>query len=73
MFHERHKLDSLETKSKFGFLFRGYKKKFYYWESIVMYRKTFLIFVSVFFISFGVIVQALIVMLMLVVGITMQL
>ncbi|CDW79374.1 UNKNOWN [Stylonychia lemnae] len=72
MYHERHKLDSLETKAKYGFLFRGYKKRFYYWESIVMYRKTLLIFISVFFVSFGVLVQAMIVMLLLIFGITTQ-
>ncbi|CDW90223.1 UNKNOWN [Stylonychia lemnae] len=73
IFQERHKLDSLETRSKYGFLYRGYKKKFYYWESVIMYRKTILIFISVFFIRYGVIVQALVVLLLLIFGITKQL
>jgi hypothetical protein len=45
---EKDKLNKLETKEKFGFLYRGYKKQFFYWESIIMYRKIILIFISVF-------------------------
>ena len=70
IFHERHKLDSLATRQKYGFLFRGYKKKYYFWESVIMYRKTILIFVSVFFVGYGVIVQALLILLLLIFGVT---
>ena len=44
----RKNLDSLETREKFGFLYRGYRNEFYYWEIIIMYRKIALIFISVF-------------------------
>ena len=48
MFRVRDKLNSLEIKERYGFLFRGYKKEFYYWEIIIMYRKIALIVISVF-------------------------
>jgi len=41
----KHKLKQVETKEKYGFLYRGYKKRFYYWESIIMYRKLLLVFI----------------------------
>lgn len=53
---QKHNLDSIEVKAKYGFLYRGYKRKFFFYETIVMYRKTMLIFISVFMVSFGVIV-----------------
>jgi len=45
---EKHHLNKLEVKEKFGFLYRGYKKQFYYWESVIMYRKILLILIQVF-------------------------
>lgn len=33
------KIDKQETKEKFGFLYKGFKTKFYYWEILVVYRK----------------------------------
>lgn len=45
MFRERNKLETVLTRQKFGFLFRGYKKRFYYWEITIMYRKILLIFI----------------------------
>lgn len=44
---EKNKLDTLETKEKYGFLFRGFKKKYYYWEIVIMYRKISLIVIAV--------------------------
>jgi hypothetical protein len=54
---ERKKLDSVETREKYGFLFRGYKKRYFFWEGVVMYRKIILIFISVFVGRYGLIVQ----------------
>eukprot|EP00349_Pseudokeronopsis_sp_Brazil_P012001 CAMPEP_0202978386 /NCGR_PEP_ID=MMETSP1396-20130829/84826_1 /ASSEMBLY_ACC=CAM_ASM_000872 /TAXON_ID= /ORGANISM="Pseudokeronopsis sp., Strain Brazil" /LENGTH=161 /DNA_ID=CAMNT_0049717339 /DNA_START=282 /DNA_END=767 /DNA_ORIENTATION=- len=51
----KNKLNLPETKEKFGFLYRGYKKQFYYWETIIMYRKIILIFIQVFLQIYGVI------------------
>lgn len=55
MFRMRKKLDSVEARAQYGFLFRGYKKEFYYWEIVIMYRKLVFIFISVFVVSNGVV------------------
>lgn len=52
---EKDKLTSLETKEKFGFLYNGYKKEFYYWEVVIMYRKILMVIISVVIANFGVI------------------
>ena len=49
-------LPLFETKEEFGFLYNGYRQPTYYWEIIIMYRKIFMIFVSIFLISQGTIV-----------------
>ena len=51
---EKDKLDTIKVREKYGFLYRGYRKDFYYWEILIMYRKILLIFISVFISSFGV-------------------
>ena len=45
----RNTLDQANTKNKYGFLYRGYSKRFYYWQLIVIFRKVALVFSSVFF------------------------
>ena len=57
MFRDRHKLMHIQVREKYGFLFRGYKKRFFYWESIIMYRKILIIFIQVFLVRYGVITQ----------------
>ncbi|CDW87526.1 UNKNOWN [Stylonychia lemnae] len=54
-------LEQLEIREKFGFLYRGYRHDFYFWEIVIMYRKMLLIFIAVFIGNIGVIAQALIV------------
>ena len=63
----RHKEDigNVEFRGKYGFLLNGYKKEYYYWESINMYRKIWIIFISIFLKIAGVITQALVVFLVL--------
>lgn len=51
---DRDKLDSIQTKKKFGFLYRGFRKKFYFWEVVIMYRKIALITIAVVIQRFGV-------------------
>lgn len=63
----RKNLDVLETREKYGFLYRGYRKEFYFWEIIIMYRKIALIFIAVFISAYGTIAQALIVFLFLII------
>ena len=45
---DKERLNKLEIREKLGFLYRGYKKQYYYWESVIMYRKIVLIFIAVF-------------------------
>lgn len=59
-------LDLVDTREKYGFLYNGYKKNYYYWESINMFRKICIIFISVFLKLAGVITQALVVFLVLI-------
>ncbi|CDW90561.1 UNKNOWN [Stylonychia lemnae] len=73
LFIERKNLQKLDTKQKYGFLFNGYRKEFYYWEGVIMYRKIALIFIQVFIGSFGLLVQALSVLLFLILGIVINL
>ena len=63
---DRQKLETKAVKEKLGFLFRGYTKTFYYWEIIIMYRKVALICISVFVMNVGVIAQALVVFVLLI-------
>jgi hypothetical protein len=69
---ESERLDTRAAKEKFGFLYNGYKRKNYYWEIIIMYRKIVCIFISVFMNRIGVIVQALIIMIVLVIFMQMN-
>ena len=67
LYKHRKELDVLEIREKYGFLYNGYKKKYFYWESVNMYRKIIIILISVFLKLFGVITQALVVFLVLIV------
>ena len=62
----KDKLEKLETREKLGFLYRGYRKAFYFWEVIIMYRKIAVVFISVFLSNYGVISQALVVFFLLI-------
>ncbi|CDW74982.1 UNKNOWN [Stylonychia lemnae] len=57
---ERKSLDQIQTRQKYGFLYRGYRIDFYYWEIVIMYRKILIIFIAVFVSSLGVVAQALV-------------
>ena len=48
MYRERAKLDKVETKEKFGFLYNGYQVELFFWEIVIMYRKIAMIFIAVF-------------------------
>jgi hypothetical protein len=66
MRRDKDRLDTLIVKEKFGFLFNGFKRKYYYWEIVIMYRKVLMIFISVFLNQIGLIVQALVILIVLV-------
>ena len=67
LYHNKEKLELLEIREKYGFLYNGFKKRYFYWEAINMYRKIIIILVSVFFGIFGVITQALVIFLVLII------
>ena len=66
LYRRRHKLSNLEIREKYGFLYNGYKEKMYFWEPVNMYRKIIIIMISVFLITLGVITQALILFILLI-------
>ena len=49
-----------EIKLKYGYLFLGYNPDQYYWEFIIIYRKVFIAFVSVFLATVSTTVQGLV-------------
>ena len=67
MAKEKERLDTDAAKIKYGFLYNGYKRDNYYWEIIIMYRKIFCLFISVFLNGVGIVVQALVLLILLVV------
>ncbi|KAG2442491.1 hypothetical protein HXX76_002577 [Chlamydomonas incerta] len=44
----RRDLDTIEVQQRFGFLYRRYKPRFYYWESVLMLQELGLVAVEVF-------------------------
>lgn len=67
MYRDRKNLEKVEVKEKFGFLYNGYQTRYFYWEIVIMYRKIGMIFIAVFIQPYGVIVQAMIVFLLMVI------
>jgi len=59
LFKNTAKFDNEEFKRSYGFLYLGYKKRKYFWELIILYRKLAMIFISVFMSTFTVYVQAI--------------
>ena len=58
----KHQMETVLVKEKFGFLFNGFRKSSYHWEIVTMLRKTTIIFISVFLQQLGVYIQALLLM-----------
>ena len=54
MVNSSKRIDTVETRRKLGFLFNGFKVRYYYWEILIMFRKIMLIFIESFLIQFGV-------------------
>ena len=59
-------------KSRFGFLLLGYKPYLFYWEFIIIYRKIFIVLISVFLSTVSRAVQALSAFLVLIVAYYIQ-
>ena len=54
---KRKRLNVLVVKEKYGFLYNGYKRQYYYWEVIIMYRKLTIVIIAYVIVNLGVIVQ----------------
>ena len=61
----RNRLQNEQVTERYAFLFKGYKQRTYYWESVVMLRKVAMIFIAVFLRSSGTRVQAFVVFILL--------
>lgn len=52
-------IDKIETKEKYGFLYKGFKTRYYFWEILVVYRKAAIAAIASTMASTGAITQAL--------------
>lgn len=57
LFYRRRRLDHPKVRERYGFLFSGFRKPVFFWESVVMLRKVGLAAVSVFLAPWGVELQ----------------
>ena len=64
---EKENLNETPCREQYGFLYNGFKKRWYFWESINMFRKIMIIFIAVFLDVYGTITQALVVLIVLIV------
>ncbi len=55
----QNEIENLETKEKLGFLYKGFKAKFYYWEILVVYRKAAIATIASTMAPSGAITQAI--------------
>jgi hypothetical protein len=62
---EKHNLDDLSVREKFGFLYGGYSYENYYWEIVIMLRKVMLVLATVLSKMVGNIPQGLLVYLVI--------
>ena len=66
MAKEKERLSTTAAKIRFGFLYNGYKRDNYFWEIVIMYRKIFCLIIAVFLKTAGIIIQALVLLIILV-------
>jgi hypothetical protein len=64
-YKNRHRIEELEIKQRYGFITAGYKNEHYYWEFVIIYRKVLVISCSLFFGSLSVQLQTLSVLIVL--------
>jgi len=69
---KRQKLDSIDMKMMLCFLYKGYQRKQYYWEFVILYRKVLMIAASVFLASVSITVQSLTVLAILLLSLFLQ-
>eukprot|EP00736_Rhodelphis_marinus_P013404 Rmarinus@m.19640 len=59
LYKNRKQLDDPEVKRRYGFLFTGYERPYYWWEIWVTIRKTLVVFIVVIMQPMGVTIQGL--------------
>lgn len=69
---KRLKLESIEMKMMLCFLYKGYQRKQFYWEFVILYRKVLMIAASVFLASVSITVQSLTVLAILLLSLFLQ-
>ena len=65
----RTRLEEAPVKEKFGFLYNGYARHSYYWETFMSVRKVVIAFISIFLTSEGTMLQSLVLFVLLLVSI----
>ena len=68
----RDKLNVINVKQRFGFLYNGYEDETFYWEFVIIYRKIAIIMCSVFLGIMSVQIQALTVLIILFISLHLQ-
>ncbi len=67
LLRNRRHLTDIKFRFRFGYLFNGYSKKYYYWEFIILYRKILIIFCSTFLSAISTRFQALSISILLII------
>jgi hypothetical protein len=65
LFTYKSHLHKLEVREKLGFLYNGYRKKHYYWEIIIIFRKIAMAVIFAVIASLGVITQVIFILLII--------
>jgi hypothetical protein len=68
----RSRLDEITEKLKYGFLYKGFKNKHFYWEFVIMLKKILIVSVSVFLKNVSIPVQALVAFIIIVSSYVLQ-
>ncbi len=63
LYDERKNRAIRSVREKYGFIYKGYTDGSYLWEILVMYRKVFIAFISIFLAAYGTMTQALLLLL----------
>ncbi|KAL0048014.1 hypothetical protein WJX82_005700 [Trebouxia sp. C0006] len=72
LYRGRHDLDNLSLQRTYGFLYLGYKHKYYWWESSLLLRNLLLVAVVYLGPALGVYIQAHIVLLIMIVSLVLH-
>ena len=66
-------LNNIKVKEQFGFLYNGFRDRTYFWEIYIMYRKVLVVGIQVFLVTFGLKIQAYVIMLLILIALQINL